>query len=177
MNNDYLCFQLTIRKINYNITRLITLIENKLDFSLQLMEEKGKIHLRLSGFSMYPFLKEGDVALIKKEDISTLKIGDVIVFKQEQKMIAHRLMEIKKIGNQYELITKGDTSKKNDPLFSEHSYVGKIISFHRNEKNVTITSNYFELIGRIIVKTSRLNTPVFVLNKRIWKRISFIKKT
>ena len=152
------------------------MIENKLDFSLKLIEEKGKIYLRLSGFSMFPFLKEGDVALIKKVEIHTLKLGDVIVFKQDQKMIAHRLMEINKNGAHYTLTTKGDTSKQNDPLFSEADYVGKIISFNRREKNITITTKFYKLYGKIMVKTSQLNTPFFVLNKRIWRRIWIVQK-
>ena len=153
------------------------MLENKLDFSLQLIEAKGKIYLRLSGFSMFPFLKEGDVALIKKVEINTLNIGDVIVFRKDQKMIAHRLVEIKKNGEHYSITTKGDTTKKNDPVFTEQNYIGKIVSFYRNEKNTSITSKYYELIGKIIVKTTRLNTPFFVLNMRIWRRISIIRKT
>jgi signal peptidase I len=152
------------------------LIENKLDFSLQLIEEKGKIYLRLSGFSMFPFLKEGDVALIKKVEINALKIGDVIVFKHGQKMIAHRLMEINQNEEHYTLTTKGDTSKKIDPLFNEADYVGKIISFNRKEKNIVITTKFYEIFGKIMVKTSRLNTPFFVLNKRIWRRIWIFQK-
>ena len=152
------------------------MIENKLDFSIQLIEEKGKIYLRLSGFSMFPFLKEGDVALIKKVEINALKIGDVIVFKQDQKMVAHRLMALKKNGENNILTTKGDTSKNNDPIFTKKEYVGKIISYNRKGKKITITTKFYELIGRIIVKTSQLNTPFFVLNKRIWRKIWIIRK-
>ena len=152
------------------------MIANKLDFSLKLIEEKGKIYLRLSGFSMFPFLKDGDVALIKKVEISALKTGDVIVFKLDQKMIAHRLMEIKKNGEHYEITTKGDTSKNNDPKFTELNYVGKITSFNRKEKNIKITTRFYEFIGVFIVKTSWLNTPFFVLNKRLWRRIWIIRK-
>ncbi len=152
------------------------MLANKLDFSLQLLEEKGKIFLRLSGFSMFPFLQEGDVALIKKVAINELSIGDVIVFTQDQKMIAHRLKEIIQKGNHFLLTTKGDTSKNNDPVFTEKEYVGKIVSFNRKEKNITITTKFYELIGTIIIKTTRLNTPFFVLNKRIWRRIWIIRK-
>jgi signal peptidase I len=152
------------------------LIKNKLDLSLKLIEEKGKIYLRLSGFSMFPFLKEGDVALIKKVEITALKIGDVIVFKQGEKMIAHRLFEIVKNGEHFTITTKGDTSQNNDPIFTEKEYVGKIISYNRKEKKITITTKFYELIGRIIVKTSQLNTPFFVLNKRICRKIWINRK-
>ena len=82
---------------------------SNIDFSPLLEEilEQGKtIQISLSGMSMFPFLRHGDIVQIETVDVEKLKIGDVIVFKTEDKWVAHRL--IKRNIKQNLFYTRGD---------------------------------------------------------------------
>ena len=67
--------------------------------------------------SMKNYLSKGDVVILKKLDSKErkkLKEGDVIVFKYEKKLIAHRINKIVKRDERDFYITKGDNNEKVD---------------------------------------------------------------
>lgn len=67
--------------------------------------------------SMKNYLSKGDVVILKKLDSKErkkLKEGDVIVFKYEKKLIAHRINKIVKRDERDFYITKGDNNERVD---------------------------------------------------------------
>ena len=69
-------------------------LQNLQNATVDFLDQGKELKIRLGGRSMYPFLRNGDIGLVKKICISNLKIGDVIVFKTSEKLIAHRLLKI-----------------------------------------------------------------------------------
>lgn len=63
--------------------------------------------------SMSPALEVGDIALVQKVDIATIKPGDIIQFLQENVTILHRVVHITETEGKTLYITKGDAN--NDP--------------------------------------------------------------
>lgn len=58
-----------------------------LDFNLRCM---GKLQIVVEGNSMRPILKPGDTIEISKKKI--YKIGDIVVFKEKDNRIVHRII-------------------------------------------------------------------------------------
>ena len=77
--------------------------------------------------SMRPFIKPGDLIIIKKCAISDVGIGDVIEYKRENYKIVHRVIAISYNQGEVNLIVKGDANKKTDkrPVTSDQ-FVGKL---------------------------------------------------
>lgn len=77
--------------------------------------------------SMWPALKKGDLILIKgvfgKEDI---KIGDIIVFKNQKGLTIHRVVEIKEDT----VLTKGDANNVADSPVTYEEIIGKALSLN-----------------------------------------------
>lgn len=72
---------------------------------------KRKNHLkmaRLKGISMFPTLRTGQIALYKRCSAKQLKVGDVIVFKANNKLVCHRLIFKLQTKNTLILLEKGD---------------------------------------------------------------------
>jgi signal peptidase I len=69
----------------------------------------------LSG-SMEPSIQTGSIIAIKPDgDMTRFKKGDVITFKEsEEKLITHRVMEVKGTGDKTQYITKGDNNDAAD---------------------------------------------------------------
>ena len=141
------------------------------ELGLDLLNSKNEITLRLNGYSMFPFLKAGDIGTIKKRSIESLKIGDVIVFKSENSWIAHRLIRKELLKDGYILLAKGDAQKRADKPLSTDDYIGKLTSFNRNGTVINVEGKFRSTVGVLISKTSTLNTLLFVINRKIWKRI------
>jgi len=77
--------------------------------------------------SMEPNINIGDMVLVEKtKQYNNLKIGDVLVYKNSDKVILHRIVEIKKDGNSYIFKTRGDNNEGIDAWdIHEADVIGK----------------------------------------------------
>jgi len=88
----------------------------------------------LSG-SMETELYKGDLAIVKKVDVTTLKKQDIIAFRDEQNhVVTHRIVNIVNNNGRREFITKGDNNNTTDsePVKFEDvegKYIGKMKEF------------------------------------------------
>ncbi|MEM2866596.1 MAG: S24 family peptidase [Candidatus Hadarchaeales archaeon] len=60
--------------------------------------------LTLMGSSMYPSLTENDLLLCVGEDPASLRVGDIVVYRYEGTLVAHRIVRFWENG----VVTKGD---------------------------------------------------------------------
>jgi signal peptidase len=84
---------------------------------------------KISSSSMSPSLKLNSLVIVKKP--KTLKIGDIISYKQNNKgpIITHRITDISFTHGQYFFYTKGDNNEEKDPQpISEKEIIGKVIA-------------------------------------------------
>lgn len=96
----------------------------------KLFQTKKIFQILSSGLSMEPILKDGDILIIKKVPFSKIKINDIVVFKKENKLIAHRVIYKK---HSY-LITKGDKVLKSDGKIYQKEIFGKVFQVKREKK-------------------------------------------
>lgn len=92
--------------------------------------------------SMQPVFNENDIVIVKKCKIEELHENDIITFKQEEKIISHRIIEIREKGI---YTTKGDNNeiKDSEQIHFEQVYgkvlfkipkIGKPVQYLQNEK-------------------------------------------
>lgn len=102
--------------------------------------------LAVGSESMSPNVNLGDVVIVEKvslKNLNTLKKGDILVYKHDDKTIVHRIAAISKINNKYIFRTKGDHNESSD-------------NYDISEKDV---------IGKVDVKISYIGYPVVWINK------------
>lgn len=103
--------------------------------------------------SMEPVINKNDIILIKKVNVETLKVGDIITFYPSNNIFAktsftHRINEIIKENNSLEFITKGDANDNVDITIVESTDIlGKVILVI---PKLGIFQNYVVKNGRII---------------------------
>lgn len=66
------------------------------------MVKSDNITVKVRGSSMLPLVREGDTVLIKR--LTDPEVGDVVMFFERDKLILHRILELKSNS----LSTKGD---------------------------------------------------------------------
>ncbi len=83
--------------------------------------------------SMSPTYKRGDIIILEKLDsnkLNNLSIGTIIIYKSDNKYIAHRIIQIKNIGSNKLYITKGDNNNTNDNKEIEPKDIKGIYKFN-----------------------------------------------
>ncbi len=147
----------------------------------ELLHSNQDVALKVGGGSMFPCLKPGDIITIKKLPSKELVSGDIIVFKQEKKWIAHRILRIELLDDsKLMFIAKGDTCKTEDAPLKEDDVVGKVVSYNRQGKTIILNKsksnkNYnagFFVLMRLwfIMLMAKINKNI----RGIWHNIRFL---
>ncbi len=82
----------------------------------------------LEGCSMRPVFREGDLLLMKKVPLASLKPGNVIVFDSSscQKTVIHRIIGFRNTDTERLLLTQGDNSGRPDEPVRQRFVRGRI---------------------------------------------------
>lgn len=177
------------KKRTKKIVKFVILISLMILFVINLLlsiEEKKHIFgiymFHIVSESMEPTFYKNDLAIVKSCNTEELKVGDIITFKQEDRVISHRISEIAKEKGKEQFVTKGDNNEVADiePVDEQNIYgkvvfvipkIGKIVNYIQNVRgfiNVCIL-----IIIICILVTFRDN----VINNRKIKRKKYeIKK-
>lgn len=82
----------------------------------------------VEGISMEPTYERGDLAIVRENvDVALLRVDDVIVFDQEGRPVAHRIVTIHDTPDGLLFTTKGDNAERQDPPVREEQIEGKVV--------------------------------------------------
>jgi signal peptidase I len=100
------------------------------------LSKGARFRFRSKGFSMSPFIKDGDVLTIAPVQGSSPGFGDVVVFTHPhtKKLIIHRVIGRK--ADSY--LTKGDNAPEGDGLISRAAILGRVTKVERNGKLISL---------------------------------------
>lgn len=114
------------------------------DMLESLANEQHLIRIKTKGYSMSPTIAPGDIVIVAPAKIHDLKIGDIVVFRTQQSMIAHRLVAVNVVNGQNICVAKGDNNRHVDAAFSADAIVGKVIRLERNNKHIMLKNNWLK---------------------------------
>ena len=124
------------------------------------------------GFSMSPFIKDGDVLTIAPVQGSAPGFGDVVVFTHPNtgRLIIHRVIG-KKAGS---YLTKGDNAPEEDGLISRAAIVGRVAKVERDGKKPFLGLGPDRFIIAFVTRTGLLPLlwPVWSLARFFMRRRS-----
>lgn len=129
-----------------------------------LVKNKKNIKFKARGSSMRPFIKDGDIVEVQPIGNTSIKSGDVLLFKSSPETIClHRVIKIK--GNKFTI--KGDASRRIDGIVESQNIIGKLNSIERNGSPVQITG----------ISVNRILNRLFAFSQ-LWHAIANpLKKT
>ena len=127
---------------------VIILVNNFMSKSDSIFKAVGfRTYSILSG-SMEPEINTGDLAIVKSIDAEDVKVGEIITFKYEGKVVTHRVVE----KNEEGFITK-EWIKNNLPLNGEFFFCGPTLfmkSIRNSLKDLGVKEDNinFEFFGK-----------------------------
>lgn len=92
------------------------------------LRQTGRLFLTLRGASMTPELWPGDLLRAQRCAISDVARGEIVVFEQEGRLIAHRVIAHAECG----LLTRGDAAAHADPVVTPDRFLGVVDAGLRN---------------------------------------------
>ncbi|MBU0572380.1 nucleotidyltransferase family protein [Patescibacteria group bacterium] len=105
------------------------------------------------GKSMSPLILPNDKIIVAKT--SSLKVNDIVVFKKEKRLIAHRLIYIS--PSKDFLVTKGDNNLKSDGKIKPSQILGKVNFIKRNGETIKLSHIYLSQSSAYLQELIKIN--------------------
>lgn len=113
-----------------------------------LLERDGAIAVTVSGYSMYPMLKDRRDCVVCRKYTGNVKKYDVLLYKSGKKLVLHRVISNNKKDGR--LIIRGDNCV-NKEYVPEENVLGILTEFTRKNKDFTVNAPSYRLYSSLIV--------------------------
>lgn len=118
------------------------------------IQRRGWAFLKVSGKSMFPWIREGDIVFLRRTRMLEVVRGDVVVFEKNGTLCVHRVLAVRgnvdQDGRNASLITKGDATEGADSPVSAGDFHGKVEFVYRRKKEIPIANGWRRTFGRVL---------------------------
>lgn len=133
----------------------------------EIIGQGRSVQIVASGYSMFPFLRKGDLLTVEPVSMETIKRGDIMVFEMREKWIAHRVIKIRNKHEGLEFLLRGDTRLAFDPLVNKENFVGAVTKFHRLNHQKKLNGLRRRLWTKVILNFIRMYPLIARMHLRI----------
>lgn len=103
----------------------------KCELACEVLRSSGALRLRVTGHSMLPTVWPGDTLEIEPLDSPDVSTGDIVLFSNGQRLVAHRVVA-KICGSRDSIETQGDAVPSPDSPVAQADLMGKVSFILRN---------------------------------------------
>src|SRR5437868_2419356 len=96
------------------------------------------VRFRAGGTSMHPTIRDGELITVESLSGCRFAIGDIILYRSERGVVAHRLMKIEKREKESVYILRGDAAYAPDEPVTEGRLLGRVIAVQRRGRTINL---------------------------------------
>ncbi len=137
---------------------------------------RGSATLRISGRSMYPWIRPLDIVFVRRWDFERISLGNVILFERNGRLLVHRVIRLvsAELGGETRLlaVTKGDAVAREDAPVNRAEFLGRVSRIHRKQRHIDMESLSRNVLGRVLATLSPAS-PFLYFPFRAIERIFF----
>ena len=120
----------------------------------ELLETRGRVSLCVYGASMMPWVRPGDIAMIRTVGAETLRCGHVVLFRRNNSLFVHRIVEKKGPLDAAQILVKGDAHPTSDGLMEQGELLGRVVWLYRNGRRIDLEARGQRVLGLFISRLS-----------------------
>lgn len=98
----------------------------------------GRIRLRVTGASMLPAMRPGDLITLESAEVEEISHGEIVVFVRSGRLVCHRVTATAGKAREPLLATRGDRARRDDPLVSGSELLGRVTQIERGNRRVRL---------------------------------------
>jgi len=122
-----------------------------LALSKDILKRGKSIRFQARGWSMRPFIRDGDIITISPVEDSALKTGDVVLYLGAgNRIIVHRIINKYKKEGRITLLVKGDAAFGSAEKVEAQNVLGKVTAIDRNGRLKRLDTKPQQIIGLFV---------------------------
>lgn len=127
-----------------------------LDITTELLRCGKSVRFQAPGRSMHPTIKDGETITVEPVKPSGIKRGDIVLYRLEKGVIAHRVVRIEKNDGAPLFILRGDALGAPDEAAAVQQVLGKVVSVQRGGRSIDPYSRRAKMVRIAYVCAFRL---------------------
>jgi signal peptidase len=144
-------------------------LETCCDLVVDVANASGVVHLRVAGSSMIPILWPGDLVFVRPCDFSQLEPGMVIVFRQNERLVIHRIIR----WEHGAVVTRGDARARLDGPVDREDVIGRVDEVLRNGKPVDLNGSPRQTFTASMLRRSEVYTRLYLRCSSMLRRLTY----
>ncbi|MBV7328942.1 signal peptidase I [Chloroflexi bacterium TSY] len=125
-----------------------------IEATLDVWRKVGSQHtIRVAGRSMLPLIQDGDSVRIV-HDVSSVRQGDIVVFRYGGQLIAHRVMRVHNEPPVVMFMTKGDNTVSFDAPVRADQVIGRVSALQKGDRYIVLDTLAWRVAGRLVAIAS-----------------------
>jgi signal peptidase I len=129
----------------------------KCDLAGEVLRSSGTLRLQVVGWSMLPIIWPGDTVVVERASKADVLDGDVVVFSNGRRLVAHRVVTKDSGSGDSMVQTKGDALSRLDAPVAHDEVLGKVAFIRRKGKRVKLATS-LRLPERAVAAVFRRST-------------------
>ena len=131
-------------------------------------KKDASIRFQAKGFSMRPFIQDGDLITVSPLRNSSGRVGDVVLYKTaDDRVIAHRVILKTIKDNRTEFFIKGDASFGQPEKVDTKRVLGRITVIERNGRKRKLNTRTYRMIGLVFAGLSPFSWWIYPLGSTV----------
>jgi len=134
--------------------------QSRNNLAVEVLRKTGTLRLSAFGYSMLPTLYPGDILTIKRETVSAIQAGDVVLYARAGRFFIHRNLRSGQRGSETALVTRGDSMPHADEPVVASELLGKVIGIGDGveARPVTPCTVWRRTVGLVLAYSGRLRS-------------------
>lgn len=143
-----------------------------LELSKDIFRRGKSIRFQAKGWSMRPFIRDGDFIVVSPIKNSSVKTGHVVFcITTENKIIVHRVIKKykKDKDNRITMLIKGDATFSSPEKVEMQNVLGKVVAVERNGRKKRLDTKYHQIKGLLFAGISPFSQWTYPFFSKIKK--------
>jgi signal peptidase len=141
-----------------------------LELSKDIFKKGKSIRFQAKGWSMRPFIRDGDFIVVSPIENSSIRTGDVVFYLTTyNKVMVHRVIKKykKDKDNGITMFIKGDATFSSPEKIDMQNVLGKVIAVERNGRKKRLDTKFYQLKGLLFAVISPYSQWTYPLLSKI----------
>lgn len=139
-----------------------------LEISKSLLEGGRAISFRAKGWSMRPYIRDGDIVTVVPLNNTPLRKGEIVLFSTpDGRITLHRILRIFGKNNPMAFFVKGDAAFGRPERIQLQNILGRVVEIKRHERIRNHKSKRFQLLNYFLADITLFNKWIYPLGSRI----------
>jgi signal peptidase I len=105
----------------------------------QMLARGHRVQFRAEGASMHPTIRDGESIAIAPVDAADIVAGDVVLFRHDARLLAHRVVRVTSCGAERMFELRGDAKSASDAPVPSDAVIGRVVGVARNGRVIAVT--------------------------------------